>query len=268
MNKRLDKAYSYIKRDLESAAKAQIGLLPTKNLLINGVRFNWLFLPSAYVGGDTLNYFRISDGQIAFYQLDVAGHGVASALHSFSLTRILSPEFTKEVSANPCDPDALLANPVSSADIVSKLNQQFQSGVDTLNYFTMAFGLLDTMEKTIDICLAGHQKPIHLPFNGKPAQVGSSGFPVGILPESDFVSTKFNFAKGDRLFLHSDGIAECMNPSGEEFGVERLQELLFSTRDADLDQVSDRLIGQLKTWIGDGGFEDDISMLALEIVND
>ena len=287
INERLDKAYSYIKRDLKLAAKAQIGLLPPQNAVINGVRFNWLFLPSTYVGGDTLNYFRINDSQIVFYQLDVAGHGVASALHSFSLTRILSPDQTKTMppkylsahdSTTPAlshpaydrrqDHDSLFASPASSANIVAKLNQRFQSGADMSDYFTTAFGLLDTRSRTIDLCLAGHPKPIFIPLDGKPIAVGKHGLPVGILPDSDYESTMFKFSKGDRLFLHSDGIAECMNKDGEEFGIDRLKDLLFSIKSEDLDNVGKILITQLETWLGNKHFEDDISMLALEIAND
>ncbi|MCX7109787.1 MAG: SpoIIE family protein phosphatase [Proteobacteria bacterium] len=287
VNERLDKAYSYIKRDLELAAKTQIGLLPPQDAVINGVRFDWLFVPSTFIGGDTLNYFRINEFQIAFYQLDVAGHGVASALHSFSLTKILSPAFnmgvTSKNSADADSPtavlkqriqgrrqcqDSLFATPSSSESIVAELNRRFQTGIDTLEYFTMAYGLLDIHEQTIDICLAGHQKPIYIPIDGKPELIGTSGFPVGILPESDYKSTLFKFAKGDRLFLHSDGIAECMNEDGDEFGVERLQASLFASKDLDLGAAGKILMSQLESWKGNNHFEDDISMLSLEIIKD
>ena len=59
-----------------------------------------------------------------------------------------------------------------------------------------------------------------------------------------------------------------MNKSGEEFGVERLKELLFSTRHENFDNVGNILIAQLESWLGNNHFEDDISMLALEIAND
>ncbi len=266
VNERLDKAYSYIKRDLELAAKTQIGLLPAQDTIINDVRFNWLFLPSTFIGGDTLNYFRINDFQIAFYQLDVAGHGVASALHSFSLSKILSPDFTTEVPVKySTDNKTPFALPITSAQIVTELNKRFQSGADSLDYFTMAYGLIDLREEKIDICLAGHQKPIYIPFGCKPELIGASGFPVGILPESDYESTIFKFTKGDRIFLHSDGIAECTNKDGEEFGTERLKELLYETLYQDLGDVGNVLIRQLEKWKGNNQFEDDISMLAIEI---
>jgi serine phosphatase RsbU (regulator of sigma subunit) len=58
-----------------------------------------------------------------------------------------------------------------------------------------------------------------------------------------------------------------MNEDGEEFGVERLQELLFASTGDDLGKVGKILMNQLKTWNGNNHFEDDISMLALEITN-
>jgi len=269
VNRELDKTYSYIKRDLEMAAKAQMGLLPTQDAVIAGIRFHWLFLPSAFIGGDTLNYFRLNENQIVFYQLDVAGHGVASALHSFSLTRILSPDFN---IAGPfkqsADVDSLFATPTSSADIAAELNRRFQSGSDMLNYFTMAYGILDIQQKSIDICLAGHQKPIYIPVGRQPEAIGKNGFPIGIFLESDYESTVFKFEKGDRLFLHSDGIAECMNAEGAEFGLSRLQELLYEASNDGLSGVGKRVLTELHAWKGNSHFDDDISLLALEILDE
>ena len=154
VNQQLDKAYSYIKSDLELAAKAQIRLLPPQDFIIEGVRFNWLFLPSKFISGDTLNFFQINDSQIAFYQLDIAGHGVASALHSFSLTKMLSPglmmqipnkrsldpSFKAESSSSDKQPDgawgqqykdSLFTGSYTAAEIVTELNRQFQSGEDS-----------------------------------------------------------------------------------------------------------------------------------------
>ena len=259
-NAQLDQAYSYIKRDLELAAKAQVGLLPPQDLLIAGVRFNWLFLPADFIAGDTLNYFRRNERQIVFYQLDVAGHGVASALHSFSLTRMLSPD------AHNGGGEQAQGKPASAAEVVADLNRRFQSGADMSTYFTMAYGILDLFDQSVDLCLAGHQKPMHVPKTGAAAAVGKNGFPVGIFPDSDFASERLGLAQGDRLFLHSDGISECMNADGEEFGLERLLALFDGARGEDLGAVGRIVMDRLEAWKGGGHFDDDISLLALEIV--
>jgi sigma-B regulation protein RsbU (phosphoserine phosphatase) len=268
VNQRLDKTYSYIRRDLEVAAKAQVGLLPPQDTVIAGVRFNWLFLPSAIVGGDTLNYFRINDHQLVFYQLDVAGHGVASALHSFSLTRILSPDNIAGSRKSTLDIDSPFTKPASAAEVASELNRRFQSGPDMLNYFTMAYGILDTREMTVDICLAGHQRPILIRGDNPPEDIGINGFPVGIFLEADYESEILQLKRGDRLFIHSDGIAECMDKMSREFGTERLQSVLYDSRREGLGKVGQRVMAELQAWRGDNQFEDDISLLALEIIED
>lgn len=266
-NKRLDTTYSYIKRDLELASKAQFGLLPPQDSVISGIRFHWLFQPSAFIGGDTLNYFRLNEHQLAFYQVDVAGHGVASALHSFSLTRILSPDFNFSAAQyKNTAPESNFVRPTNAAYVAEELNKRFQSGSDMLNYFTMAYCILDTRTRTINFCLAGHQKPIYIPANGRPECIGKSGFPVGIFLEADYESSELQYLKGDRLFLHSDGIADCQNFKGEEFGIERLQELLLSCENEDISRVGQKVITALERWKGDTQFDDDISLLALEIL--
>ncbi len=267
-NRELDKAYKYIKLDLELARNVQIGLLPQKNVAIDGVKFSWLFEAAAFVAGDTLDYFRIDQHKVAFYQLDVAGHGAASALHSFSLTRILSPSFNL---ARPGHFDAEANSVVhassSSVEIVSALNRRFQSGLDVSNYFTMAYGVIDIEKKSIDLCLAGHQRPIYIPSGGTPVSIGEPGFPIGIFLEAEYESTAHAFNTGDRLFVHSDGIVECMNDRGEEFGLERLQEVLYEARGEDLGDVGETVKKRLEAWKGSQQFDDDISLLALESVD-
>lgn len=266
-HERLDKAYSYIKGDLELAAKTQLALLPPRGSVILGVRFDWLFLPSTFIAGDTLNYFRLNDRQLVFYQLDVAGHGAASALHSFSLARILSPDFSiADPGGQAAAEDALFAKPTSSAEVAAELNRRFQGSADMTTYFTMAYGILDVLDKSIDICLAGHQKPIYIPKDGQPQPIGHNGFPIGVFLEVDYRSMKIGIGQGDRLFLHSDGIAECRDKDGREFGLERLQALLGASQGEGLAQVGGRILTELQAWKGDSQFDDDLSLLALEIV--
>jgi sigma-B regulation protein RsbU (phosphoserine phosphatase) len=184
------------------------------------------------------------------------------------LTRILSPDYSITGSDRQfLVEDALFSTPTSSVHIAAELNKRFQSGTDMLNYFTMAYGILDIREKSMDICLAGHQKPIYIPQGGEPQLIGSHGFPIGIFLEADYQSTIFKFDQGGRLFLHSDGITECMNAEGEEFGLERLQQVLYESSHDDLSEVGERVMVKLEAWKGDGQFDDDISMLAFEIID-
>ena len=90
-NKLLNDALSRIDADIRAAAEFQKGMLPNGSLDSTRSRFCWLYLPSARVSGDGLNYFRLDEHHVGFYNVDVAGHGVASAMVGMLMTQSLDP---------------------------------------------------------------------------------------------------------------------------------------------------------------------------------
>ena len=78
-NEALDSAYATMKKDLESAGELLKRLLPTEKTM-SGVELSYVSIPSAQIGGDMLGYMNLDEEHVAIYLLDVAGHGVSSAL--------------------------------------------------------------------------------------------------------------------------------------------------------------------------------------------
>ena len=78
----LQKARVHLNSDLALAGEMQKKLLPPRDMMIQGIRFERMYLPSLYVSGDLLNFFRLDEHHIGFYSIDVAGHGVAAAMMS------------------------------------------------------------------------------------------------------------------------------------------------------------------------------------------
>ena len=132
-------------------------------------------------------------------------------------------------------------------------------------YFTMVYGVIDTHLHTIDICQAGHPNPIYLSTEGSAQFIGDGGFPVGITTLAEYESISLNYASGDRLFFYSDGITECMGINQEMFGSERLLNFIIETRELPISEVLVRLEQCMRLWRGSDKFEDDISVLALEM---
>ena len=262
-NNKLGEAYAAARRDLEAAAAMQKSLLPGVKLTLNGLNFSWMFSPCSFVAGDIFNYFKLDDHRAGFYLLDVAGHGVASAMLSFSLSKILSP--------SPV-PDSLLRRAISSppyyevvppAEVVRELNQRFQDKQDAMQYFTMIYGIVNTEDHRIRITQAGHPCPIHQ-NEMKIRLIGESGFPVGALPDLEYEEKEFEFHNGDRLFLYSDGVTECSNQLRERFRTERLVEHLREQRGAPLEELVNSLGSKLRRWRGTEEFQDDVTLLAIE----
>jgi len=114
------------------------------------------------------------------------------------------------------------------------------------------------------MCQAGHPLPIYVPARGAAEVVGSGGFPVGLWPDATYQAEELVVEPGDRLYLYSDGISECMNRKDEQFGDARLIDYLESVRERPVGEILrglDVLIGE---WKGRRLLYDDVSMLALE----
>ena len=132
-------------------------------------------------------------------------------------------------------------------------------------YFTMVYGVLDKDSGCLRLAQAGHPAPILLRRNGPPEPLGDGGFPLGMLPDRSYDALEYHVEKGDRLFLCSDGVLECTNSAGEEFGQHRLMEVLNKHRQSSLETLLHSLQSTMHQWAGATEFADDVTLLALEL---
>jgi phosphoserine phosphatase RsbU/P len=260
INGRLQTALDRIQQDLRAAAALQASLLPQDADVSPAIAVDWLFRPAAEIGGDIFDFFCLNARDLGFYHLDVAGHGVPSAMMSVTLSRTLSAELNEghltaspggEVRAKP--PDAVVAD----------LNRRFQSG-EAAPYFTMVYGYIDAVTGHGELCQAGHPYPLVARRDGRVDLLGEGGFAVGMLEGVPYDSVAFSLGPGDRLILYSDGITDCRNPAGESFELERFASLAGTCRDTALATLPARLDETLRDWRATGEIEDDISLLVLE----
>jgi sigma-B regulation protein RsbU (phosphoserine phosphatase) len=248
--------------------------IPSTN---QGITNAWRFHPSTELSGDIFNFFPLDETHVGFYILDVAGHGIAAAIksngifvtmQSFTLSRISSPDtrYNHLPSNSPMLPDRRTSKmAISAPAVVTRLNQQFQTDADNILYFTITYGVINTQDRTIDLCQAGHPHALYLK-QGKPAEfIADSNLPVGIMPDTSYESVSLKYDSGDRLFLYSDGITECESPSGEMFGIERLRLFIEENRHLTISEVIQKLDDRIRSWRVVKDFEDDISMLILEL---
>ncbi len=262
-NHRLEDAYRSMRQDLEAAARMQRSLLPKPSAVLGGCGFDWLFVPSSFVAGDILDYFPVNNHEVAFYLLDVAGHGVRAAMHSVALSRLLSTAHRRDRGRPGSSPDLHNAPAPSPAEVVRSLNARFENAGDAHSYFTMIYGSLDAHSGVARIVQAGHPSPIHQSGAGVQL-VGTGGFAVGMLPDVDYEEFEVQLEPGDRLLLYSDGVTECKNASAEEFSTGRLLQSVQEHRACAQSEALMALGRRLEQWRSEDASRDDITMLAIE----
>ena len=261
--KELEAANQRMKIELEMAAGIQKSLLPANNQSFDGVEFCWQFRPCVELAGDTLNIIPLDKDRVAFYVIDVSGHGVSSALLSVTLHRWLSYKpGTYQVPALESG-GSIRFETDSPAAVARQLNQQFPMTGETPQYFTMLYGVLDRRNGDFRYVSAGHPGPILVSEMGDAVRLQSEGFPIGLLPDADYHNEQMRLQPGDRLYIFSDGIPEAANAEGKEFGVERCRSSLSRGRKSSLQESLTGLMTDLSQWCQDTPFHDDITILGI-----
>lgn len=260
-NQELAQAYARVRRELEMARTLQRGLLPAPTHFA-GVRFDWLFQASSYVGGDTFDYFQVGPTQLCFHVVDVAGHGVAAAMLAFNAQhqlRALSQQVARTLLAQGsslCE---------TAVHVVSDYNRRvLQSIRDPSHYLTLLYGLADLRAGQAALVQAGHPPALLAEAGSEDfVPVGEGGLPLGIVADGGFEAQALTLTPGARLVLYTDGVTECRDRTGQAFGTERLRALLAQERRAPLADTPRALDRALAGW-HDASLDDDITFLTLE----
>ncbi len=265
-NTRLAMANARMTRDLRAAAKIQETFLPREAPPVPGADFAWIYRPCDELAGDGLNVIPLGDGKVGLYILDVSGHGVASALLSVTLSRLLSP-LSEPSSILIRDGGAYNRSDITPpAEVAARLNRFFPFDSATEQLTTMVYGILNAVTGEFRYVSAGHPGPVHLPSGGKPVILESHGFPIGLADEA-YEERSVRLGAGDRLYLYSDGVVEAMDPAGKQFGARNFLEAIEQRRSESLRESVATLLAGISLWRGAERLQDDISILAVEFGN-
>lgn len=256
-------ALQTVETDLQSAGNTLLSLLPAP-CQVHQSLFDWRFQPSKILGGDMLGYQALDDEHIAFYQIDVSGHGVPSALFSFSLNHLLSdinPHSSLLMKEELLAPFYSICVP---EEVVKALNARFQSSASNMMYFTMVYGVLHSPTGKVRLTHAGHPASLHISLSGDVVPVAGAGAPIGMVPDFPYESQEITLKAGEALFCYTDGVTESMNKNQEVFGEARLQQVLHHQHQASSEKLLNQVMGNIIAWQGEPVFDDDISYMLLK----
>jgi PAS domain S-box-containing protein len=263
-NEQLEAANRSIKCDLDAAAAIQRSLLPFALPESPGYRFAWRFRPCQELAGDFLNVLPLDGGHIGAYILDVSGHGVAAALLSVTLSHVLSLVPDRSVLYRPIAQRAGQFGVAAPAEVVAQLNREFRISPQTAQYFTMIYGVLDTGTGDFRYVAAGHPRPVRVRPGEAPQLLESGGTPVGLLAEASYEEQQVRLEAEERLYFFTDGLTDAERVTGEEFGAERLLEVLDRSRRVTLEESLDAAMACVEQWCAPARPKDDMALLAIE----
>lgn len=225
-----------LENELRLARKIQMSLLPKRIAQPDGYRIYAANTPSRAVSGDYYQIVERAEGrECAILIADVCGKGMAAALVTATLEAVCA---------------VLLVGGEPAAEVFRSACRFLYQRTPPEKFATACLAILDVASGEAEFVNAGHNPPLVVRADGGVEELGASGFPLGMVPESDYEPARPALARGDLLFLFTDGIVEAENPAGDQYGLERLTELcrrhraeapaeLAAALEADLDEFTD-----------------------------
>ncbi len=248
-NKNLEHTLEVIKQDEEAGRTIQRKILPKNNTTLQGCTFTHTLLPSLYLSGDFLDYFKINDDCVGFYFIDVAGHGSSSAFVAILLKSYISGYITRFNAIG----DQTLLHP---KQLLEKLNQLILND-DIDKHFTIFYGILKNSTHEL-IYSNGGQFPFPILLSeDKKEFIVQKSLPLGLIDNAEFQEETISCGENFCLYLFSDGILDIINHNS----LTGKQEILFqavSARSTNIDLLIKRLqIDQIDK------LPDDITLLKI-----
>ncbi len=248
-----------LRRDIALASEVQRRLLPEASPLTEFADFAAISVPARRIGGDYYDFVELRDREIGIALADVSGKGVAAALIMSVVQaslRIISSE-----------------GGVSLPRLVARMNEFVYRSTPESKYATFFYAQLDE-QRRLRYVNAGHNAPYLLRAEGRatagsaPAdieQLSVGGTVVGMFPEMGYEEATVELYPGDVLLAFTDGVPEAQNPESEEFGEERLQQLLRQSAHLPADEISARISAEMKNWIRDAEQYDDLTFIVMKV---
>lgn len=254
----LHKQEKLLTDEFEAAHRMQQSLLPDSDAHIYGFDISSAMLPAVEVGGDYYDYVSFADGSKGILVADASGKGIPAAL--------IMAKFQGMAQA-------LSIHVPKTEDFFIGLNDTLRARLDRQNFITVGMVTID-FDNRCAFWRAGHNPLLHFKAaTGEVAERRPPGIALGLTHGGALGSTlqpeHFTMDAEDVLVLCSDGLTEAVNRIGEEFGQERLIELLqeIAGQGNDAVKIRSALLQELRNFVGDTEEQhDDITIVVIKRV--
>lgn len=234
--------------ELDEARKLQLSMLP-KEMPENEFFDITSFMETAQeVGGDYYDFRLSENGTLNIALGDATGHGMKAGIlvaTTKSYFQTISDLENKNVA------------------ILKKIS----SGIRNMSLRFMFMGLTLVSIKKHSLLLTSAGMPPSLLFRKKEGDIEEiiiKSMPLGSVVDFPYEEKSFDMNKGDVLLLMSDGLIELFNQKREQLGMERVKTVLKENANLTPEDISHKITGLMKQWLGDKKTEDDVTFMILK----
>ena len=232
-------------QELRMAAEIQQALLPPRRRSGSSYEAAGASLPCRTIGGDFFEYFDFTSGRMGFALGDVAGKGPPAAILAAMVQGIL----TTHANDGP-------------AATLERVNEALCRRAIEGRFATMAYVVLDP-GGTLTSCSAGHNPAVLLRADGTIERPDRGGLVLGAFDTAHYEEEAIALGQGDTMVLFSDGVTDAENPSGEQYGEERLIDALVGSERRAPDEILERVLTSVRTFAAEQPPADDVTVLVI-----
>lgn len=252
-----------LERELEIAKEVQEQLFPREAPKLGRLELTGLCLPARVVSGDYYDFLQFNSHRLGLALGDICGKGISAALLMANLQATLRSNVTNYFSRT--DNDSEQADSAGNvARVVKRINEQIYHHTSANKFASFFYAVYDDRRPALTYCNAGHNPPLY--FNPRGCQrLTTGGTVVGIFPDADYEEETIELLPGDLLLAYTDGILESVNEYGEEFGEQRLIDLVENNRHASAERIQQLVVEKVLEWAFEEERDDDMTLIVAKV---
>jgi phosphoserine phosphatase RsbU/P len=236
-------------KEMLNAGNIQKALFPKRPPNINNFECSILNEPCKYVGGDIYDLFKYNDNELIFNIGDVSGKGSPASI----LMAVVYAGFRSQIREN-----------AQMSEINARLNNLLFETTSSSHYATFFLGYVNQEKRQLIYSNAGHNPPILIRADNSTKMLDQGGIVLGFLEHQIYLQQTIDLTSGDILISFTDGLNEAFDMNDEEFGNDRIIEIVTENKDKSCRKIRDLIFEAVKDFHGrDRDLDDDFTLIVM-----